>query len=143
MSALQSSIRPLRLLPWVVRAVVPPAQIGTYALHRDGTVIYVGRSHDLRRRLIEHADANRADFFTFDVHDTPLEAFKIESAFYHALKDTITNHIHPAAVPGQSGVACPFCRVITLAILTQRIDIQNVDRSGTETSRPRNERNTQ
>lgn len=142
MSALQSSARPFRLVPWVVRAVIPPGRIGTYALHRDGKVMYVGRSRDLRRRLVEHACAKKGNFFTFDVHDTPLDAFEIESAFYHALKETITNHIHPAVVPSRSGVVCPFCRTVAMAMLTQRIDIEGIHQSGMETSHPRNEGNT-
>jgi len=123
MTALQASLRPLRLVPWLVRTLVPDRYIGTYALHQHGDVIYVGRSDDLRRRLIVHAEDRRADFFTYDVHKSSLHAFEVESALYHILADSVTNQIHPAA-PKRSGATCPFCRATAVASMTERIDLR-------------------
>lgn len=124
MSALQGALRPLRLVPWLVRAILPAGHIGTYVLHRGGRVAYVGRSDDLRRRLIVHAEADRADFFTYDLHATPVQAYEVESALFHILLGQISNQIHPAA-PRHSGARCPFCRATGLAALTERIDIRS------------------
>lgn len=124
MTALNGALRPLRLAPWLVRAVIPAGHTGTYALRRRGIVVYVGRSGDLRQRLIVHAESNRADFFTYDVHATSVQAYEVESALFHVLAGAITNQIHPAA-PGHSGARCPFCRATAIAALTERIDIRD------------------
>ena len=123
MTALVRSLRPLRLVPWLVRTLVPSGHIGTYALHQDGDVIYVGRSNDLRRRLIAHSEDRRAEYFTYDVHKSSLHAFEVESALYHILADSITNQIHPAA-PKHSGATCPFCRHAAVASLADRLDLR-------------------
>jgi hypothetical protein len=123
MTALEASLRPLRLVPWLVRTLVPERYVGTYALHQDGDVVYVGRSDDLRSRLIVHAENRRADFFTYDVHKSSLHAFEVESALYHILSGSITNRIHPAA-PKKSGATCPFCRAAALESLAERIDLR-------------------
>jgi hypothetical protein len=124
MTALKGSLRPLRLIPWLIRAVIPAGRTGTYALHRGG-VIYVGRSGDLRRRLIVHAVSDRADFFTYDLQSTSTQAYEVESALFHILSGTITNQIHPAA-PGHSRASCPFCRAAATATLTERIDLRTI-----------------
>lgn len=124
MTALDASLRPLRLAPWLVRAVIPLGCRGTYALRRDRRVMYVGRSDDLRRRLIEHALSGRADYFTFDIHSTSVQAYEVESALFHILFGAVANQIHPAA-PALSGVSCPFCQSTAIAALTQRVDIRS------------------
>jgi len=121
MSALNTSLRPLRLIPRLVRFVVPQRHIGTYALHRDARIVYVGRSDDLRRRLVEHAGRGRADFFTFDIHRTSMQAFEAESAMFHSLSGSIENLIHPAP-PAHSGATCPFCRSTVAGVLTNRFN---------------------
>ncbi|OBK28869.1 GIY-YIG nuclease family protein [Mycolicibacter terrae] len=124
MTALHLSMRPLRLVPWMVRAVIPAGHIGTYALRRGGGVTYIGRSDDLRRRLIVHAASDRADFFTYDLHRTSVQAYEVESALFHILAGEVTNQIHPAA-PAHSGAICPFCRVVAVAALSERINFRN------------------
>ncbi|OAA23314.1 hypothetical protein UG55_103811 [Frankia sp. EI5c] len=112
-----SALRLLRLRPWLIREVIPPRRIGTYQLHRDDAVTYIGRSDtDLRRRLIQHAEANRGDFFTFDVHHTREQAFVIECAHFHNTKGFTSNLIHPAAPSGEAR-SCPFCRGVANARL--------------------------
>lgn len=112
-----SAERPLRLRPWLIRAVLPPKRIGTYRLHRHGGIVYVGRSDtDLRRRLIQHADANRADFFTYDIHWTREQAYVMECALFHNTRHQAMNKIHPA-IPAGEAVPCPFCLGITGARL--------------------------
>jgi len=124
MTALNGALRPLRLAPWLVRAVIPAGHTGTYALRRGGGVTYVGRSDDLRQRLIVHAESDRADFFTYDLHSTSVQAYEVESALFHILTGKVTNQIHPAA-PAHSGARCPFCRAVAVAALTERIDLRN------------------
>lgn len=112
-----SAQRPLRLRPWLISAVLPPKRIGTYRLHRYGCVVYVGRSDtDLRRRLIQHADANRADFFTYDVHWTSEQAYVMECALFHNAFGEAKNKIHPAT-PAHQALSCPFCLGLTGARL--------------------------
>ncbi|MFI7484068.1 hypothetical protein ACH9EU_16830 [Kocuria sp. M1R5S2] len=116
-----SSLRPFRLTPWLVRALVPERRIGTYALHRDGAVVYIGRSDtDLQRRLIQHATAHRAEYFTYDVHHSVQHAFEVESSMFHNLQGSLTNCIHPAS-PAATGAQCPFCRHQVQLALTQRL----------------------
>lgn len=116
-----SSLRPFRLTPWLVRALIPERRIGTYTLHRGGSVIYIGRSDtDLQRRLIQHAAAHRAEFFTYDVHHSVQHAFEVESSMYHNLQGSLTNCIHPAA-PAINGARCPFCRPQVQSARTQRL----------------------
>ena len=98
-----------RLRPWLVRAMVPSALIGTYVLYRDRTPVYIGRSdRDLQQRLLQHSAAGRGDYFTYDIHRHPLIAFDVECSLFHALNDDLTNRIHPDH-PNYQEAACPFC----------------------------------
>ena len=113
--------RRYRLVPWLVRALVPAARPGSYLLFTAGEPVYAGRSDtDLRRRLLVHAHDNRADYFDFDQHFGAHAAFLTECATFHAVVDTLENRIHPAA-PARSGERCPFCRADSLATLNDRL----------------------
>lgn len=113
--------RRYRLVPWLIRALVPAARSGSYLLFIAGEPVYAGRSDtDLRRRLLVHAHDNRADYFDFDQHLGARAAFLTECATFHAIVDTLENRIHPAA-PARSGERCPFCRTISLATLSDRL----------------------
>ncbi|MDR6909061.1 hypothetical protein J2W54_000488 [Rhodococcus fascians] len=118
-----ATMRPWQLRPWLIRAVIPQAQIGTYSLYKNGVVIYVGRSDtDLRRRLVEHALTHRADYFTYDVHRTVQHAFESECSLFHGWKGTLTNLIHPAT-PGYTEHTCPFCPHTIASVLANRIHL--------------------
>lgn len=98
-----------RLRPWLVRAMIPPALIGTYVLYRDRTAVYIGRSdRDLQQRLLQHSTAGRGDYFTYDIHRHPLIAFDVECSLFHALNEGLTNRIHPDH-PNYQEAKCPFC----------------------------------
>lgn len=110
-----------RLVPWLVRALVPAARPGSYLLFVAGEAVYAGRSDtDLRRRLLVHAHENRADYFDFDQHLGARAAFLTECATFHAVVDTLENRIHPAS-PAHSGERCPFCRADSFATLSDRL----------------------
>lgn len=118
-----ATVRLCQLSPWLVRALIPEFQIGTYSLYLNGTVVYVGRSDtDLRRRLVQHALSRKADYFTYDVHRTVEHAFEGECSLYHGMKGTLTNLIHPAT-PGYTEHMCPFCPHTIASILTSRIRV--------------------
>lgn len=113
---MEHGLRPrlYRLVPWLVRALIPPGQIGSYTLYqRTGTqaqVSYVGRSDtDLQRRLLTHAQRRIGAYFEFDVHKTREQAYTAESAAYHALQGETSNCVHPAT-PAGAAMVCPFCK---------------------------------
>lgn len=109
-----------RLVPWLVRAVVPDGLPGNYTLFKGGTATYVGRSDtDLRRRLVGHARAERAEFFDFEPTSRVRAAFLTECASYHAITG-LRNVIHPAT-PSGSDERCPFCRETAIATLNERL----------------------
>ena len=100
-----------RLSPWLVRALVPVAYIGTYSLYRFGEAepIYVGRSDIcLRNRLLRHAHTKRADYFNYDIQSTLEKCFIAECSAYHAMLGKIDNLIHPAPPKGLD-IKCSFC----------------------------------
>jgi len=83
--------------------------------------MYIGRSDtDLRRRILQHAAARRAEYFTYDVHHTAQHAFEVESSMYHSEQESLTNCIHPAA-PKATRAQCPFCPPQVHATRTQRL----------------------
>jgi hypothetical protein len=97
------------LQPWLVRAVIPPARAGSYLLYRRERLTYIGRSDsDLRRRLVAHAHAHRADYFEFDVHSDARRAFDTECGLFHACVGSTTNLNHPASPAGIS-LRCFIC----------------------------------
>jgi hypothetical protein len=115
-----------RLSPWLIRALIPAAHIGTYALFKYASkgikLIYIGRSDTcLRRRLISHAQRNRAEYFDYDIQWTPQKAFIAECAAYHALAHTTTNVIHPAS-PRRLAMRCPFCQGVFDQIRQNRLN---------------------
>jgi hypothetical protein len=113
--------RAYRLVPWLVRALVPPSTPGTYVLFAGGHTTYTGRSDtDLQRRLVEHARALRGEFFDFDAHAHRRAAYLTECATFHAIDAGLENRIHPAA-PAGSGDRCPFCRHVSSATIGERL----------------------
>lgn len=102
-----------RLLPRVVRSVVPPRVIGCYILTVGNDPVYVGRSDNcLRRRLAQHGSLGPATHFLWQPCRSPVAAFNLESAWYHHLCGTagslVLNVIHPDSPSGVRRV-CPFC----------------------------------
>ncbi|AXI78530.1 GIY-YIG nuclease family protein [Peterkaempfera bronchialis] len=102
--------RPLRLRPWLVRALIPPRLIGTYVLYTaGGSPTYVGRSDtDVRRRLLRHCTDRHGDYFTYDVHPTAVSAYDVECALFHLLAPEVSNRIHPDR-PDFHPTPCAFC----------------------------------
>lgn len=101
--------RLLRLETWLIRAVIPIGVTGAYVLYAADRPVYAGRSdRNLQGRLISHARAGRADFFDFDVYTDARKAYDVECANYHALREEITNLVHPALPWGETG-PCVFC----------------------------------
>lgn len=102
--------RAYALTSWMVRALIPEARIGSYVLIDSGEPVYVGRSDTcLRRRLLQHAHRQRAEYFAYNVHHTRIQAYTMECALYHALTPQIRNRIHPDS-PDRAVVRCSFCR---------------------------------
>lgn len=113
--------RTYRLVPWVIRALIPHHLPGTYTLFNTTGTIYTGRSDtDLRRRLVEHARTGRAEYFDFDPHRSVGAAYLTECASYHALGTGLQNAIHPAAPRGTTET-CPFCRLAALDTIAARL----------------------
>jgi len=115
------SHRIYRLEPWLVRALIPADQVGSYILYRASAPIYVGRSDtDLRRRLLQHAAAGTGEYFRYDVHPSPSHAFWAECSLYHAIDGPLTNHIHPDA-PDYLDIECAFCSTNLHDVLDNRL----------------------
>lgn len=98
-------------VPSVVRALVPEGRAGVYMLLRDGMTFYVGRSDTcLRTRLAAHPLLHLATHVTWEPCESPLKAYRLESAWFHALQLTaeLTNRNHPAHPSGEPN-DCPFC----------------------------------
>lgn len=102
--------RLLRLRPWLVRALIPANQIGTYLLYTDqGNLFYIGRSDtDIQRRLVRHSTDRRGEYFTYDIHHTVTSAFDVECALFHIHADKLSNRLHPDR-PDFHLVTCAFC----------------------------------
>lgn len=105
--------RMFRFKKKLIKMLLRPGLIGTYVLYvRDETEftpIYVGRSDtDLRRRLMRHPLLGIASHFEYDVHRDSENAFTVECANYHAMRQDIINKIHPAE-PSNKMIKCPFC----------------------------------
>jgi Zn finger protein HypA/HybF involved in hydrogenase expression len=122
-----------RLSPWLIRALIPVSYIGTYKLFRLGETepIYVGRSDTcLRNRLLRHTQANRADYFDYDIQWTLEKCFIAECSAYHALLGKTDNLIHPAQPHGLN-LKCPFCRSTFYQIRQNRFSyLENVSSEG-------------
>lgn len=114
--------RLLRLRPWLIRSLIPPQQVGTYVLYTaTGIPRYVGRSDaDLRQRLLRHCTDRRGAYFTYDVHNSPLNAFEMECALFHVLGPSITNRIHPDH-PAYQPARCAYCRATQRAARSLRL----------------------
>ncbi len=102
--------RPMRLRPWLVRALVPPQRIGTYVLYTaTGRPAYIGRSDtDIRRRLLQHCTGRRGAYFTYDVHHSVTAAYDVECALFHLLAPHLANRMHPDR-PDFHPTPCVFC----------------------------------
>lgn len=97
--------------PAVVRALVPPNRPGVYMLLQMQSPLYVGRSdHCLQTRLAGHPLLSMATHVSWETCGTPQEAYRLESAWFHALGVTagLLNQIHPARPAGEPN-SCPFC----------------------------------
>lgn len=97
--------------PSVVRALVTPGKPGVYMLLRLGTPFYVGRSDTcLQTRLATHPLLPLATHVAWETYSTPLQAFRVESAWFHILNvdGELVNQIHPARPAGEPN-GCPFC----------------------------------
>ncbi|WP_059170462.1 hypothetical protein [Bacillus sp. FJAT-27445] len=109
------SHRLMSLTPWLIKALIPSGNIGSYVLYKRSQMtnihlpIYIGRSDtDLQRRLCNHPYLGKATHFQFDITNSPEKAFLMECSLYHALVNVLENKIHPA-VPVDSKLKCPFC----------------------------------
>lgn len=103
-------------LPEVIRKTVLPGKCGVYALgdmeEDEFKIKYVGRSdHCLRTRLLTHNYLYDFSYFYFLYVDSPKDAFRLESQWWHACVDfevPIINKIHPDS-PSNSPMVCPCC----------------------------------
>jgi hypothetical protein len=97
--------------PAVVRTLVPAGWAGVYMLLRLGVPFYVGRSDKcVQTRLAGHPLLPLATHVAWETCSSPLQAYRLESAWFHTLRLTaeLTNQIHPARPAGVSN-SCPFC----------------------------------
>ncbi|MEU5858959.1 GIY-YIG nuclease family protein [Nocardiopsis dassonvillei] len=117
--------RLLRLRPWVVRAMIPQRHIGTYVLFHHGHEHYIGRSDTcLRRRLLQHCTTGHAEYFTYDVHTTPEQAFSMECSLYHTHRHQLINIRHPDQ-PDHQNTPCPFCPDVLARVLGNRVPLRS------------------
>ncbi len=117
--------RPIRMRPWLVRALIPPQRIGTYILYTAaGRPTYIGRSDtDIRRRLLRHCTDRHGDYFTYDVHPSVAGAYDVECALFHLLAPHVSNRIHPDR-PDFHPTPCAFCLPAQRAARQTRIHTQ-------------------
>lgn len=97
--------------PSILRAMVPANTVGVYLLLERDRPFYVGRSDVcLRTRLSQHEHLAAATHVIWQSYRARLDAYRIEAAWYHALKERGggMNEIHPAA-PQELEATCPFC----------------------------------
>lgn len=95
--------------PPAIRAFIPAATAGVYMLLRDGEAFYVGRSDScVQSRLAGHALLGQASHVAWEPCASPLHAYRLESALFHALAPALVNRIHPARPVGWVH-QCPFC----------------------------------
>jgi hypothetical protein len=97
--------------PAVLRALVAQGKPGAYTLLQMGLPIYVGRSdHCLQTRLVGHPLLPVATHVAWQTCSSPLEAYRLESAWFHQLRaaPSLINKIHPAR-PAGADFNCPFC----------------------------------
>jgi predicted GIY-YIG superfamily endonuclease len=70
---------------------------------------YIGRSDsDVRKRLLQHADAGDYRFFSVEHYRSVEDAFYRECNLYHYYRPQLDNEIHPA-IPRNCGNGCPRC----------------------------------
>lgn len=86
-------------------------RIGTYVLYhsRKGPPRYVGRSGDLRDRILDYVDDYQV--FTFEYHPNITEAYQHEVNLYHdhGGKEELDNTRHPQRP--HTNVKCHRCDV--------------------------------
>jgi hypothetical protein len=87
--------------------LLPRKVIGSYVLSRDGkTAHYVGRSDsDLASRLKSHVGSGDYTVFWYEVVESPMQAYFLESEWYHKYHPA-DNQNHPAVPPGATW-KCP------------------------------------
>jgi hypothetical protein len=91
---------------------IPKNATGVYFLANgkiDTPLIkYIGRSDTrLRERLLDHFKRKKYSFFSFQITDTLLEAYRIECREWHNAID-LDNKIHPK-IPKNLSYKCPYC----------------------------------
>jgi len=97
--------------PSVLRTMVPAGHPGVYMLLQMDIPFYVGRSDScLQTRLVGHPLLALATHVAWEPCTNPLEAYRLESAWFHTLGVTglLINQIHPARPAGEKN-SCPFC----------------------------------
>lgn len=115
-----------RFEPTVLRAVIPPAAVGTYCLLVGERPIYIGRSDRcVQARLCRHDLAGKATHFMWEPAQSPWHAFCHESYWWHRLEEFpgLTNLIHPGR-PTESDRGCPFCGQADAEALELLLDFQ-------------------
>lgn len=98
-----------------VKKHVPRNATGVYFLASKsdkGFIIkYIGRSDlRLRARLLQHAKVKKYEYFSFQITDTILEAYRIECREYHNAIPFLDNKIHPRK-PKNLDYKCPYCNL--------------------------------
>jgi hypothetical protein len=92
-----------------VNALIPAGVVGVYLLLAAERPVYIGRSDQcLRTRLRFHGHLGNATHVVWNVCRSPVEAFLLESAWFHWLGLRRLNRIHPAR-PRDTAVRCPYC----------------------------------
>jgi hypothetical protein len=85
--------------------------LGVYVLYddRDGPRKYVGRSSDLRSRILDHAESY--GFLSYEPHPNQTEAYEVEVEAYHEAggKERLDNDRHPQRP--HKNVKCHLCDV--------------------------------
>jgi predicted GIY-YIG superfamily endonuclease len=115
----------------MIRMLIPKGFIGTYVLYHQDRAHYVGRSDTcLRRRLLQHCRTSRAEYFTYDVHPSPEQAFAMECALFHDLRKQLLNILHPAR-PNFSRTPCPFCKTSLETTRQRRIPLPTLKKTPT------------
>ena len=121
----------IRLTVINVKKYVPRNATGVYFLATKGSngfiIRYIGRSDlKLRSRLLQHAGAKKYRYFSFQITETILEAYRIECREYHNAVSFLDNKIHPRK-PKNLDYKCPYCN----------LKLKKVDKNGRKKAKNR------
>ena len=117
MDRLTEFVGPFPLDTDTIRSVVTRTESpGNYVLGAASDepfrIAYVGRSDtSLCRDLVELEHKTGCRSFQFRYAASSKEAFEVECALFHNLRQSITNTIHPQP-PSGSSLRCPLCKVL-------------------------------